>query len=324
VCDKQVKSRTWIMNFKVLDFEANRNDAKDAWGSYTCYSDGSRLADHTGYGYVIHHHNKTIHEGLDYMGPKATVFQAEIRAISTIAIVLRQLNNQKITIKTDSQAAISAISSTTINSKTVAECRNLLNKLGAHNSVSIAWVKAHVGNEGNEQADRLAKLGTAQKIGPARFRYYESGNSFTQQLSDRINRLWQQRWDNQPPEKYIHSKVFIQSIEATKYKFNYILKQNSRAFVGKLTQVLTGHCNLNYSLNKSNHSIDPECRKCHKGPETPAHLIQECETLANHRRDTFDGFDILTPAFDWTIHQITRLLQATDLWCMLDHLQQGQ
>jgi hypothetical protein len=151
-----------------------------------------------------------------------------------------------------------------------------------------------------------------------------SGNSFTQSLTDRINRLWQQRWDNQPPEKYIHSKVFIQSIEANKYKFNFILKQNSRAFVGKLTQVLTGHCNLNYSLNKSNHSIDPECRKCHNGPETPAHLIQDCETLANHRRDTFDGFDILTPAFDWTIHQLTRFLQVTDLWCMLDHLQQGQ
>jgi hypothetical protein len=50
VCDKQVKSRMWIMNFKVLDFEANRNDAKEVWGSYTFYSDGSRLADHTGYG----------------------------------------------------------------------------------------------------------------------------------------------------------------------------------------------------------------------------------------------------------------------------------
>jgi hypothetical protein len=48
--------------------------------------------------------------------------------------------------------------------------------------------------------------------------------------------------------------------------------------------------------------------QCHNGPETPAHLIQECETLANHRRDTFDGFDTLTPAFDWTVHQLTRFL----------------
>jgi hypothetical protein len=53
VNDQQVKSRMWTRNFEVLDFETTRNDAEDAWGSFTCYSDGSRQGGHTGYGYVI-------------------------------------------------------------------------------------------------------------------------------------------------------------------------------------------------------------------------------------------------------------------------------
>jgi hypothetical protein len=51
--DQQAKSRTWERNFEVMDFETTRNDANDAYGSYTCYSDGSRLANHSGYGYAI-------------------------------------------------------------------------------------------------------------------------------------------------------------------------------------------------------------------------------------------------------------------------------
>jgi ribonuclease HI len=65
------------------------------------------------------------------MGLKATVFMAEIRAITTVAHTLMQRKNQKIVIRCDSQAAIQAINNININSKTVLECRKLLNQLGA-------------------------------------------------------------------------------------------------------------------------------------------------------------------------------------------------
>jgi ribonuclease HI len=162
VNDQQVKSRTWLKNFKVLDFETTRHDSEDSWGSFTCYGDGSRQGIHTGYGYVIKRYNQTIHEGMDYMGPRASVFQAEVRAISTIAKTLMQCCSKIILIRTDSQAAVTAISNTNTGSKTVAECKQLLNRLGAKNNVTIAWVKAHANHIGNEQADRLAKLGACQ------------------------------------------------------------------------------------------------------------------------------------------------------------------
>jgi ribonuclease HI len=245
-----------------LDFEKTRNDAIDQWGTWTCYTDGSKLGSYSGYGYLINRFCRTIYEGLDHMGPRASVFMAEIRAITTVAHTLMQLKNQKKLIRSDSQAAIKAISNTTIGSKTVDECRRLLNRLGAHNKVSITWIKAHAQHAGNEQADHLAKLGANQTIGPARFKYFEAIASFSHSLLVKSNQMWQQRWDSQPQHKYIQSKFFIQSIQANKNKFNFILKNSNRVVVGKLIQFITGHCNLNYHLNHSNNFIDPVCRKC--------------------------------------------------------------
>jgi ribonuclease HI len=320
VSDQLVKSRMWLRNFQVLDFKVTRNDALETWGSFTCYSDGSKQGNHTGYGYIIKRYNQTMYEGMDYMGPRASVFLAEVRAITTIAKVLMHQCNTKILIRSDSQAAISAISSTNIGSKTVAECRNTLNRLGTRNNVTIAWVKAHAQHVGNEQADQLAKLGARQVIGPARFQYYECSTSFSNSILDKINLLWQQRWDQQP-EMYTHSKVFITSIQATKNKFNIILKNENRVTVGKFAQFITGHGYLNYHLNKSNPFIEQNCRKCLQGPETPVHLIESCEAYTNHRRDAFDGQDVLTPGFGWNIAQIQGFLMESDLWTVMDHLQ---
>jgi hypothetical protein len=133
--------------------------------------------------------------------------------------------------------------------------------------------------------------------------------------------MWQQRWDLQPPDKYIHSKVFIQSIQETKNKFNYILRNKNRVCVGKYAQFITGHGYFNYQLNKSNPFIEPNCRKCQNGPETPVHLIVSCEAYTNHRRDAFDGIDVLNPGFGWNIVRIQRFLIESDLWTLMDYLE---
>jgi ribonuclease HI len=88
----------------------------------------------------------------------------------------------------------------TIDSKTVDECRRLLNRLGASNKVSIAWVKAHAQHAGNEQADHLAKLGANHVIGPACFKYYKAIASFSYSLLAKSNQMWQKRWDSQPQQ----------------------------------------------------------------------------------------------------------------------------
>jgi ribonuclease HI len=253
------------------------------------------------------------------MGPKATVFMAEIRAITTVAHTLMQRKNQNIVIRCDSQAAIKAINNININSKTVMECRKLLNQLGARNSLKICWIRAHASHAGNEMADRLAKMGANQTIGPARFKYYEAIASTNQSLIARCNQKWQARWD-EDPTKYMQSKCFIQTVSKNTSKFNNMLKNSNRQVIGRLIQFITGHCTLKFHANKQNSLLDPQCRRCGSAPETPIHLVRFCEVLTESRMNLFEGLDILNDGFSWSCGQLLQFLTESEIWPQLDYL----
>jgi ribonuclease HI len=172
ISDKIIKTRVWDCNFKVPDLDSTRNDSKDVYNTFTCYTDGSRVNGHSGYGYVIKKFNRIIYQGNEYLGPKATVFQAEIIAITTVCNVLKQRIKQKISIRCDSQSAILAVKVTNITCKIVLDCRNAINALGKVNDVTLSWIKAHADHPGNEQADKQAKLGATPRQGPGPWYWY--------------------------------------------------------------------------------------------------------------------------------------------------------
>lgn len=129
------------------------------------YTDGSKTSEGTGSG--IYGPNTRISIGLDKF---ASVFQTEVLAISRCAELLHNRNpkGQSYVIHSDSQAAIQALDSYSTNSSTVLECRKHLNRLGLRNTVQIFWIPGHSGMEGNEEADRLANVGSASRVfGPS-------------------------------------------------------------------------------------------------------------------------------------------------------------
>jgi len=64
-----------------------------------------------------------------------------------------------INICSDSRAAIMEISAEVVHSKLVLECKITLEKLAQKNDIHLVWVPGHVAIPGNEEVDRLAKLG---------------------------------------------------------------------------------------------------------------------------------------------------------------------
>ena len=90
-----------------------------------------------------------------------TVFQAETIAINEACktfINTKHDNMQYIKIFSDSQAAILALNSNTVTASLVKQTIISLNLLGdSTKRVEICWIKAHIGHDGNERADQLAR-----------------------------------------------------------------------------------------------------------------------------------------------------------------------
>ncbi|KAJ8942344.1 hypothetical protein NQ318_011294 [Aromia moschata] len=115
-------------------------------------------------------YGKTTRTKLSFaLGSYASVFQAEIYAILACGMEILKTAPKRTTIQicTDSQAALMAIESSKVKSRLVLDCKKTLNDLASCNRVILTWVPGHSGVPGNEEADRLARLGSiGYPIGP--------------------------------------------------------------------------------------------------------------------------------------------------------------
>ena len=112
-----------------------------------------------GFGYIIH---KEGDEYVEYghIGTQATVYQGEVFAVDRAVTRLLALPGaENVDIYIDNQATILSLTKPECKSKTAYTCRLELIELGSTRQVKLHWVRAHVGHELNEMADKLAKSG---------------------------------------------------------------------------------------------------------------------------------------------------------------------
>ena len=115
----------------------------------------------------------------------------------------------------DSQAAIKALDSNVITSLLVKQRNETLNKLANEVArLEICWIKAHIGHEGNERADQLAR--EAVKCAEIRIKTPPSWSTYKQEIKNKIYTEWEHRWtaDN----AYRMTKMFFLKPHITKSK----------------------------------------------------------------------------------------------------------
>jgi ribonuclease HI len=149
----------------------NKVDESHALEEATIFTDGSKKDLDCGSGFILKWNDQT-RMGLTYNGKFYTVFLSKVRAIvlAVEKILAEKIKSPIVKIYSDCQSAILSILSSHSNSKTVQFCWSQLHTLDSNCKWSISWVKAHVGNSGNEAADKLAKQGTTLSFhGPQPF-----------------------------------------------------------------------------------------------------------------------------------------------------------
>ena len=304
--DKITAIHSWTKHFEILDFEMYKNDSSEKISNMIyCYTDGSKVGEKSGFGFNIRRENKSRTDHWEYLGKWATVFQAEVTAITRVSQSLKKQYSSNIIIRSDSQAALLAIKSNQVESVVVKDCIVSLNNLAMQgNKIKLQWIKAHVGHLGNEAADKNAKRGAEEaSSGPEPFLPVPQCH-LKKILKSNFDALWQERWKKDP--KFCEqTKLWYKKPSKIFLPF---LKKESRIDVGKIVQFITGHCNLRKHQFRIGNQTNPNCSLCNTTSwETPWHLVTECQRLKSIREKYFHGLILHTFAWSPQIQVLQRI-----------------
>ena len=273
------------------------------------YTDGSKSLK-TGAAFIAfdeHSGHDPLWQGQTFLG-EATVFQAEVFAIEGAANYAARLEHDSITIFSDCQSAIRAVSGHLVRSRTVFNAVKALNKTSRDKHVCIRWIQGHKGHHGNELADRLAKAASDLLVeGPGPFLPLPKSEikSLARQLT---MEKWKAKWLNS--DHCRQSKIFFPEPNP---KLSRELLRLSRKDLGLCIRHLTGHSFLKYHRSKVDPAVDPQCRLCQEANEESAHIILECPAFQEER---FQCFWEYQPTSITVIWQLLLFLSHPKISCM--------
>ena len=164
--DDSCHEALWFKQYSVNLDSFNGSKKHITPSEITVYTDGSKTDYGVGSGYVVYNKGERIQTHSSKLTDTTTVFQAEIMAINEAADYLLNLYNHRkfghVKILSDSQTALTALNNTRLKSQTVKNASIALNSLKLRcKTVRLAWIKAHVGIPGNEEADQACLLYTS-------------------------------------------------------------------------------------------------------------------------------------------------------------------
>ena len=266
----------------------------------------------------------------------STVFQAEMQAVRLACSIIKEdviPEGSDIVLMIDSQAGIKVLENVDTKSNLVKQTKTALNELGEFYNISIHWIKTHVGNKGNENADQAAKSGCNL---PEKFEILNGQEYIKSLIKEEMEKEWNIRWQTAPDCRQAFQ--FYKFMDPTKAKKIYKL---NRYDLGILMRYTTGHAHLRrhnkiagtiqppsfgpenkYQMENPEDSCTTEkdaeirCRLCNiKGrEETPFHLFTECLAAWYSRWEIFGNYTFENEeSVPWDPKQLVRFFKKFDL-----------
>ena len=202
----------------------------------------------------------------------ASVFTAELLAIHSAVVSVEDIAANDITIVTDSKSACLALTTICPKNILISMIQNRI--YSSEKQIKLCWVPSHVGVHMNERVDKLAKDATKlPTISPLQI----PKQDIKALIKLNVRHKWREKWLNTALNKY------------REISDNIIPLPNStspcRSWEIILCRLRLGHTKLTHGhlMRGQEPNFCDDCLV----PMTVLHLLTECPTLADQRRQYF-------------------------------------
>ncbi|KAL0822118.1 hypothetical protein ABMA28_005482 [Loxostege sticticalis] len=241
------------------------------------FTDGSKIEGKVGAALSVWKGESEVRNQKFSLSAYCTVYQAELLAICRATGGILKGRERSYGLYSDSMAALETVANhSSLHPLAVESRENLRKALTQGKDVSLYWIKAHAGLQGNERADELAKeAALALKKKPD---YDKCPVSFAKKsLRNRSIIKWNERY--KVGETASITKIFFPDAGGA-----YRLVRKIRP-TGLLTQILTGHGGFSQYLHRFKCGENPSCDCDPDIHQTVPHLLSNCPIFDQLRFD---------------------------------------
>jgi ribonuclease HI len=243
-------------------------------GHIPIFTDGSKYDNRVGAAAVCGETRKTIS-----LPNAASIFTAELHALEMAFQIARNLNEELFVIFSDSLSALITLQNKRTPHPLARILQHQIDNLNQEGkTVKLCWIPSHVGIDGNESADKLAK---AAALLPAEhiMIFYADWYPI---IANKIHTRWKENWQREG--KFL---LKIQTDPGSRKR-----EQLSRRNEVVLNRLRCGHTRLTheYLMNSAVQEPPPGCPLCLRTRLTVHHVIIDCPVLSNARRQYISLF----------------------------------
>ena len=266
------------------DAETFKTAFRDLLGKYQgfeqIYTDGSKSETAVGAAALIPTKQSKKQQRLK---PDASIYAAEATAIDMALDIAKKSQKKSFLILTDSLSCLQALKQTDNSDTRILRLRLKIDSLIAKKKITLAWLPAHIGIDGNELADAAAKeaLGLAE-IQNKKLHF----SDFRKKIREHVHSLWEKRWAAQVGNKLHELKPKLQP-----RKPNLLPRKDSVVF----TRLKIGHTKLTHNFLLAGEEI-PECISCNCRL-TVQHVLLDCSEFTDVRQ-RYHKFSTVKHLFD--------------------------